>query len=169
MESERVENLEKSVLEWRNESQAQWDEIKQLLKENRRGDTRGRSRRRRSPNRRYEEHGSRVGSSQISRSHSRKRETSIRRDEGSSRGSRPPPRANGGRKLEVSIFSGDDAHGWINRVERYFKLNGLANSEKLNAVVVALEDRALNWFQWWEEQTPTPNWEQFKEAVIRRF
>lgn len=45
------------------------------------------------------------------------------------------------------MFTGDDAHAWIVRVERYFKLNAVREDEKLGAVVVALEDRALNWYQ----------------------
>jgi hypothetical protein len=41
--------------------------------------------------------------------------------------------------------------------------------EKLDAAVIALEEKALNWFQWWEEQTPSRAWDQFKIALIRRF
>ncbi|MCI35805.1 hypothetical protein A2U01_0057026, partial [Trifolium medium] len=39
----------------------------------------------------------------------------------------------------------------------------------MDAVVLAMEDRALNWFQWWEEQTPLRTWEEFKIAILRRF
>ncbi|KAJ1377544.1 Retrotransposon gag domain [Sesbania bispinosa] len=162
MES-RVENLEKSMLEWKHESQIQMEEIKQLLKEKNRGYTRGRSRQRRSPKRRTEgeSQGSRAVSSRVSEPRSKTRD--------SLRGSRPPRGDYRGRKLEIPIFSGDDAYGWINRVERYFKVNDMDDCEKLGAVLVALEDRALNWYHWWEEQTPSPSWVQFKEAVIRRF
>jgi len=48
---------------------------------------------------------------------------------------------------------GEDAYGWIVRVERYFKLNLVEEEEKLYAVLIALEDRALSWYQWWEEQS----------------
>jgi len=75
----------------------------------------------------------------------------------------------GGRKLKIPIFRGDDAYGWIVRAERYFKLNMVHDDEKLDAVVIALEDKALSWFQWWEEQSPELNWEEFKGALIRRF
>ncbi|MCI61915.1 hypothetical protein A2U01_0083172, partial [Trifolium medium] len=37
-----------------------------------------------------------------------------------------------------------------------------------DAVMIALE-KALNWFQWWEDQTPLRTWEAFKDAVIHRF
>jgi hypothetical protein len=73
------------------------------------------------------------------------------------------------RKLEIPIFKGDDAYGWLVRIERYFRLNGVRVHEKLDAAVIALEEKALNWFQWWEEQTPSRAWDQFKIALIRRF
>lgn len=63
-----------------------------------------------------------------------------------------PFHAMGGRKLELPVFSGDDAYSWIVHAERFFKLHSVADDEKLDVVVVALEDKALNWFQWWEEQ-----------------
>lgn len=54
-------------------------------------------------------------------------------------------------------------------MERYFRVNGVKEVEKLDAVVIALEDRALNWFQWWEEQAPLRTWPEFQSAVLRRF
>lgn len=96
-----------------------------------------------------------------------------------SHGSRFRPRRHGGgnerryfggrRKLEIPVFKGDDAYGWLVRVERYFRLNEVREHDKVDAVMIAMEDRALNWFQWWEDQTPLRSWEEFKEAVIRRF
>ncbi|KAI5444494.1 variant 2, tripeptidyl-peptidase II Tpp2 [Lathyrus oleraceus] len=74
----------------------------------------------------------------------------------------------GRRRLEIPIFKGEDAYGWLVRVERYFRLHEIRTQDKVDAVVLAMEDRALNWFQWWEEQTPLRNWEEFQIAVIRR-
>ena len=37
------------------------------------------------------------------------------------------------------------------RIERYFRLNEVCVQDKMDAVVLALEDKALNWFQWWED------------------
>jgi hypothetical protein len=76
----------------------------------------------------------------------------------------------GGRKrLEIPIFKGEDAYGWLVRVERYFRLTEIRMQDRVDAVVLALEEKALNWFQWWEEQTPLRTWEEFKIAVLRRF
>ncbi|KAJ1376650.1 Retrotransposon gag domain [Sesbania bispinosa] len=74
-----------------------------------------------------------------------------------------------GKKLEIPVFSGDEAYGWIIRIERFLRVNDKRDEEKMEAVLVALEDRALHWYQWWEEQTPSPTWDQFKAVVIRRF
>lgn len=60
-------------------------------------------------------------------------------------------------------------YGWIVKVERFFRLNPIREEEKLDAVVIALEDRALNWYQWWEEEAEVLSWEEFKRAVICRF
>ncbi|KAJ1380355.1 Retrotransposon gag domain [Sesbania bispinosa] len=73
------------------------------------------------------------------------------------------------RKLEIPLFSGDDAYGWVNRVERYFNLKGVREQERLQVVIVAMEGRALTWFQWWEFCTVNRTWEDFRMAVIRRF
>ena len=55
------------------------------------------------------------------------------------------------------------------RVERYFRVNGIPDCDKLEMVLVALEGTALTWFQWWEEQAQYPHWQEFKDAVLKRF
>lgn len=48
------------------------------------------------------------------------------------------------RRVEILMFKGDDAYGWLIRIERYFHLNGVRVQDKLDAVVLAMEDKALN-------------------------
>ncbi|WVZ14456.1 hypothetical protein V8G54_012022 [Vigna mungo] len=73
------------------------------------------------------------------------------------------------RKLDIPVFAGEEAYGWTNRLERYFRLKEVSEEERMQAVRVALEGRALNWFQWWETCNPNPTWEAFKVAIVRRF
>jgi len=73
------------------------------------------------------------------------------------------------RKLELLIFSSDDAYGWTHRLERYFELRNVHEEEKLCATVVAMEDRELRWYQWWARCNPELTWDGFKLAVVRRF
>lgn len=46
------------------------------------------------------------------------------------------------RKLEIPQFSGDEAYGWVNRLEWYFQIIGDFENERLQAVMVAMEGRA---------------------------
>ncbi|KAF1891370.1 hypothetical protein Lal_00017002 [Lupinus albus] len=72
-------------------------------------------------------------------------------------------------KLEIPIFLGEDAYGWVQKLERYFTLKAISEKERMQATMVALEGKALNWYQWWECCNPSPTWESFKIAVVRRF
>ncbi|MCI22938.1 hypothetical protein A2U01_0044116, partial [Trifolium medium] len=49
--------------------------------------------------------------------------------------------------------------------KRYFRLYDVREHDKLDAIIIAMEEKALNWFQWWEDQTPLRTWEEFKAAV----
>ena len=74
------------------------------------------------------------------------------------------------RKLDLPIFSGDDAFRWLTRIERYFAVNNIEREEHLESVVVALEDRALNWYQSFDITcSPFSSWRQFRDALLRRF
>lgn len=73
------------------------------------------------------------------------------------------------RKLDIPVFEGEDAYGWVNKLDRYFRLKGVTEEEKMQAVMVALEGEALSWFHWWEACNPRPAWGGFKSALIQRF
>ena len=73
------------------------------------------------------------------------------------------------RKIDLPIFDGDDPLGWIFRIERYFKINHVDEEEKLDTVVLSLEGKALNWFQWREIRAPIHVWGEFKRELLNRF
>ncbi|KAF1897044.1 hypothetical protein Lal_00034746 [Lupinus albus] len=73
------------------------------------------------------------------------------------------------RKLEIPIFLGEDAYGWVHKLERYFTLKAISEKERMQATMVALEGKALSWYQWWERCNPSPTWESFKIAMVRHF
>lgn len=52
-----------------------------------------------------------------------------------------------GKKLELTIFQGEDPHGWIFRAERYFAINDIEEGERVMAASVCIEGRALGWYQ----------------------
>ncbi|CAH9101834.1 unnamed protein product [Cuscuta europaea] len=74
-----------------------------------------------------------------------------------------------GRRIDLPLFNGEGAYNWIIRMERYFRLNNIDEDEKVEASMVAMEDRALNWFHLWENQTEETSWETLKKSIIRRF
>lgn len=75
------------------------------------------------------------------------------------------------RKLEIPLFEGgDDAYGWVQKLERIFQIRGATEeAEKMHAVIVALDGAALSWYQLWESCNPRPAWQNFKSAVVERF
>ncbi|CAH9137548.1 unnamed protein product, partial [Cuscuta epithymum] len=74
-----------------------------------------------------------------------------------------------GRKVDLPLFNGSDAYGWTIKVERFFKLNHIAEVDKIELVTLAMEGRALNWYQWWEEHSNVRTWELFRQALLERF
>ena len=67
------------------------------------------------------------------------------------------------------MFHGEDAQGWVERIERYFQIRGAPPEEWLTAAKVAMEGQALTWYHWWEASTAIYPWPRFREAVVKRF
>ena len=53
--------------------------------------------------------------------------------------------------MELPIFTGNNALGWLLGIERYYTINGIEGEERKELVLVALDGRALNLYQAWEE------------------
>lgn len=74
------------------------------------------------------------------------------------------------RKLVTLIYDGEtDAYGWINKLERFFQMRDTLEEEKIQAIIVALEGKALSWFQWWEICHSDIGWKDFKFSILKRF
>ncbi|PWA72590.1 hypothetical protein CTI12_AA104190 [Artemisia annua] len=73
------------------------------------------------------------------------------------------------RKLKMPLFEGEDAYGWIYRVERYFEIQGLPPQEQLRAAALCMEGEALAWYRWSEGRTPFHSWDSFKRRLLIRF
>ena len=50
-----------------------------------------------------------------------------------------------GRKIDLSVFSSEDAYGWLVQVERYFRIHGVEDYDKLKMVLVGMEGDTLTW------------------------
>ena len=73
------------------------------------------------------------------------------------------------RKLKMPIFEGEDAYGWVYRVECYLTINELSEREKLMAAALCLEGKVLAWFQWREQRQLLRSWGEFKDRLLERF
>ncbi|XP_028550827.1 uncharacterized protein LOC114579655 [Dendrobium catenatum] len=73
------------------------------------------------------------------------------------------------RKLKMLVFEGEDNHGWIYKVERYFAVNVLTKEEKLTAVGLCLEGKALAWYQGRDMREPIRSWREFKDCLLECF
>ncbi|GJT57275.1 hypothetical protein Tco_0992329 [Tanacetum coccineum] len=73
------------------------------------------------------------------------------------------------RKLKISMFEGEDAYGWIYRVEWYFEIQGLPQQEQLRAAALCMEGEALSWYRWSEGRTSIRSWDGFKRRLLIRF
>ncbi|PWA91318.1 Ty3/gypsy retrotransposon protein [Artemisia annua] len=73
------------------------------------------------------------------------------------------------RKLKMPLFDGEDSHGWIYKVERYFEVQDIEPGEQLRAAVLCMEGQALAWFRWSEARSPFRTWEGLKRRLLERF
>ena len=73
------------------------------------------------------------------------------------------------RQVNLPLFEGEDAPGWVDRIERYFQIRGVLPEEWLLAAKAVVEGQALMWFHWWEAKAVVQSWPRFCEAVVKRF
>lgn len=75
----------------------------------------------------------------------------------------------GFRRLELPTFNGFDPDGWVYRAERYFQINRMSEEEKMEAIALSMEGKALAWYQWIEDVKPLRTWGDFKANFLTRF
>ena len=61
------------------------------------------------------------------------------------------------------------AYSWINKLECFFQMRDILEEEKIQAAMVALDGKALSWFQWWETCNSDIGWGDFKVVILERF
>ncbi|KAF8049025.1 hypothetical protein N665_2321s0002 [Sinapis alba] len=69
----------------------------------------------------------------------------------------------------MPVFNGTNPHGWIARVERFFRHGLYTEVQKMQLVSMSLEGVVLNWFLWEEKHVAPQNWSSFKQRLIKRF
>ena len=72
-------------------------------------------------------------------------------------------------KLNFPTFEYENPSGWIYKCDRFFKINGIGDHEKVGLASLHLKGRALEWFQGYEVSDKEIHWQQFSIDVISRF
>ncbi|KAH9699109.1 hypothetical protein KPL71_024219 [Citrus sinensis] len=72
-------------------------------------------------------------------------------------------------KLNFPTFEGENPSGWVYKCERFFKYNGVEESDMVGLATIHLEGKALEWFQGYEVAIAEPSWRQFSTDLMARF
>lgn len=67
----------------------------------------------------------------------------------------------------MPIFDREDSHGWIDRVERSYEIQGIEGTEQLKTTSLCMEGLALACYRWDENRFST--WAAFKQRLLARF
>lgn len=73
------------------------------------------------------------------------------------------------KQVEMPIFEGIDTYGWIVKVERFFRIGGNNEEEKLELVSVSLAGDVASWFNSDIRTIPYLDWRDFKERLLAKF
>lgn len=73
------------------------------------------------------------------------------------------------RRIELPLFNGEDAYGWIALAERYFRIGGYSETTKLELVSVSLSGDVLSRFNSEIMRHRFVNWMDFKQRLFARF
>ena len=73
------------------------------------------------------------------------------------------------KRVELPIFEGEDAYGWIALAERFFRIGGYSEEAKIELISISLGGDVLSWFNSEIVRRPFECWFDFKNRVIARF
>ncbi|CAA7021556.1 unnamed protein product [Microthlaspi erraticum] len=75
------------------------------------------------------------------------------------------------KRVELPVFSGEDAYGWIALAERFFRIGGYSEEDKLEVVSISLcgDGDVLSWFNSEMHRKPFLSWQDFTDRLIARF
>lgn len=55
--------------------------------------------------------------------------------------------------VELPVSEGGEPWNWINRVEKFFEVQKVAEEERLQLAFISMEGYTGNWFRFWREKT----------------
>lgn len=72
-------------------------------------------------------------------------------------------------KIDFPRFLGEDPSGWIYKCKRFFEFNRIEEEQKVRLAVMHLDEKAIQWFQWFEKTQKTLDWKGFTYGIQMRF
>ncbi|KAA0042077.1 transposon Tf2-1 polyprotein isoform X1 [Cucumis melo var. makuwa] len=73
------------------------------------------------------------------------------------------------KKVEMSVFTGNDPDSWLFRANRYFQIHKLTDAEKMTISVISFDGPALDWFRSQEQRNKFTDWSNLKSRLLERF
>lgn len=71
--------------------------------------------------------------------------------------------------MEILLFDGHyDAYFLVLCVDKYCKVLGIPEKEKMALAATAMTGSALKWWNWWSPCHPGVNWNMFTIALLWR-
>jgi hypothetical protein len=72
--------------------------------------------------------------------------------------------------MEILVFNGHyEAYFWVLCVDKYCKVRGISEKEKMALAATGMSDCALKWWRWWFPRHPGVSWNMFTIALLWRF
>lgn len=71
--------------------------------------------------------------------------------------------------VDLPAFEGIEPHSWINRAERFFDIQKVAEEDKVELAYISMEGSASYWFKVWKDKAKDRSWPGLKMALLNRF
>ncbi|KAF3783676.1 hypothetical protein EJ110_NYTH31993 [Nymphaea thermarum] len=72
-------------------------------------------------------------------------------------------------KMDFPKFNGKRPKEWVYKAEQYFICQEIAEQHKIRLAKMYLEEEAMKWYCFWEEDFPNATWDVFKEELLLHF
>lgn len=72
-------------------------------------------------------------------------------------------------KIEFPRFHGEDPSGWLYKCERFFEFNAIDETQRVKLAVMHLDEKGIQWYQWFEKTHNSVTWKDFEFGLRVRF
>ena len=73
------------------------------------------------------------------------------------------------KKLEMLMFMGENSESWVYRVEHFFEINSLPETEKVKVDIISFGQDEVDWYIWSHNRKKVESWEDSKGRMFEFF